>query len=129
MSSIGGAIRKAIVDAGIEEIASRVYRDIAPPEAQYPYVTIGDEVSNQPALLGDRKVIARLRLVRVNLWQLRAEEKTPLIDEIVRTLDTKSISANQLVLRVRVFDIQRIFDAQDDTISHVITLNVVQKAQ
>lgn len=129
MASTGGAIRSALVGAGISAISTRVYRDIAPPETQYPYVTISDEISNQPALLGDKRVLARSRQLRVNLWQIRTSEEVSLIDEIVACLDSVDISANQEIYRVRVMDIQRLFDSEDDTILHAITLNVIQKAQ
>lgn len=129
MASTGGAIRTVLVDAAISGISSRIYRDIAPPETTYPYVTISDEITNQPILLGDKRVLARSRQLRVNLWQLRTEENVGLIDEIVAALDSVDISANQDVFRVRVFDVQRQFDSEDDTILHAITLNVIQKAQ
>lgn len=129
MASTGGAIRSALVEAGISAISTRVYRDIAPPETQYPYVTISDEISNQPALLGDKRVLARSRQLRVNLWQIRTSEDVSLIDDIVACLDSADISANQEIYRVRVMDTQRLFDSEDDTILHAITLNVIQKAQ
>lgn len=129
MASTGGAIRTVLVDAAISGILSRIYRDIAPPETTYPYITISDEITNQPALLGDKRVLARSRQLRVNLWQLRTEENVGLIDEIVAALDSVDVSANQDVFRVRVFDVQRQFDSEDDTILHAITLNVIQKAQ
>lgn len=129
MASTAGAIRTVLVDAAINAISSRIYRDIAPPETTYPYVTISDEITNQPVLLGDKRVLARLRQLRVNLWQLRTDENVGLIDEIVAALDSVDVSANQDVFRVRVFDVQRQFDSEDDTILHAITLNVIQKAQ
>lgn len=129
MASTAGAIRTVLVDAAINAISSRIYRDIAPPETTYPYVTISDEITNQPVLLGDKRVLARLRQLRVNLWQLRTDENVGLIDEIVAALDSVDVSANQDVFRVRVFDIQRQFDSEDDIILHAITLNVIQKAQ
>lgn len=129
MASTGGAIRTALVDAAITQIGSRIYRDIAPPETAYPYVTISDEITNQPALLGDTQVLARLRQLRVNLWQLRSNEDVSLIDTIVSTLDSANVTANQDVFGVRVFDVQRLFDSEDDTILHAVTLNVIQRAQ
>jgi len=128
MASIGGAIRTALIDATITEVSSRIYRDIAPPESTYPYVTIADEVTNQPVLLGDKRVIARNRQMRVNLWQVRTQENVAIVDEIVLALDSVNISANQDVFRVRVFDIQRLFDSEDDIVLHAVTLNVIQKA-
>jgi hypothetical protein len=80
-------------------------------------------------LLGDKRVLARTRQLRVNLWQIRASENVTLVDDVVSALDSINIVANQTVLRVRVFDIQRLFDSEDDTILHAITLNVTQKAQ
>lgn len=128
MPSIGGAIRTALIDASITGVTSRIYRDIAPPETTYPFVTISDEITNQPALLGDKTVLARIRQLRVNLWQIRTEENVGIVDEIVAALDSADISANKDVFRVRVFDIQRVFDSEDDTILHAVTLNVIQKA-
>lgn len=128
MPSIGGAIRTALIDASITGVTSRIYRDIAPPETTYPFVTISDEITNQPALLGDKTVLARIRQLRVNLWQIRTEENVGVVDEIVAALDSADISANKDVFRVRVFDIQRVFDSEDDTILHAVTLNVIQRA-
>lgn len=129
MASVGGAIRTALTDASITAISTRIFRDIAPPETTYPYVTISDEITNTPSLLGDKQVLARLRQLRVNLWQLRPSEDVTTVDEIVTTLDSANITANQNIFRVRVSDIQRIFDSEDDTVLHAITLNVTQKAQ
>jgi len=128
VASAAGAIRTALIDATITEVSSRIYRDIAPPESTYPYVTIADEVTNQPVLLGDKRVIARNRQMRVNLWQVRTQENVAIVDEIVLALDSVNISANQDVFRVRVFDIQRLFDSEDDIVLHAVTLNVIQKA-
>ena len=129
MASVGGAIRTALTDASIAAISTRIFRDIAPPETTYPYVTISDEITNTPSLLGDKQVLARLRQLRVNLWQLRPSEDVTTVDEIVTTLDSANITANQHILRVRVSDIQRIFDSEDDTVLHAITINVTQKAE
>jgi len=129
MASVGGAIRTALTDASITAISTRIFRDIAPPETTYPYVTISDEITNTPSLLGDKQVLARLRQLRVNLWQLRPSEDVTTVDQIVTTLDSANITANQNIFRVRVSDIQRIFDSEDDTVLHAITLNVTQKAQ
>lgn len=129
MASIAGAIRTVLVDEGLAGVSARIYRDIAPPEVSYPYITISDEITNQPVLLGDKKVLARLRQLRVNLWQIRTDENVTLVDDVVEALDSTTITANKTVFRVRVFDIQRIFESEDDTILHVVTLNVTQKAQ
>lgn len=129
MASTAGAIRTRLVDSTITGVETRIYRDIAPPEVAYPYITISDEITNQPVLLGDKTVLARMRQLRVNLWQIRQSENVAIIDEVVAALDSATISANQTVFRVRVFDIQRIFESEDDTILHVVTINVTQKAQ
>ena len=129
MASTGGAIRTVLVDAPITGVSTRVFRDIAPPETEYPFITISDEITNQPVLLGDKTVLARNRQMRVNLFQVRAQENVNIIDEICSTLDSVDISANQDVFCVRVFDIQRIFDSEDDIVLHAVTLNVIQRAQ
>ena len=60
---------------------------------------------------------------------LRPSEDVTTVDQLVTTLDSANITANQNIFRVRVSDIQRIFDSEDDTVLHAITLNVTQKAQ
>lgn len=129
MPSVGGAIRTALISAGISEVANRIFRDIAPPETTYPFMTISDEVTNQPVLIGDQTVLARNRQMRVNLFQVRTSENVDIIDEVVQALDAANVSANKTVFRVRVFDIQRIFESDDDIVQHAVTLNVIHKAQ
>jgi hypothetical protein len=129
MASIGGAIRTVLLNDTITEVSTRIFRDIAPPETAYPYITIFDELSNTPALLGDSLVLARTRMVQVSLWQVRTSENVAIINEVVAALDNATLNADQLVLKVRVADIQRIFDSTDDTILHAVTVNVTQKAQ
>ena len=128
MASVGGAIRTTLLSAGISGVSTRIFRDIAPPETTYPFMTISDEVSNQPALLGDQMVLARNRQLRVNLFQIRTSENVETIDEVVTALDSASITANQVVFRVRVADIVRLFDSEDDIVQHSVTLNVIHKA-
>lgn len=128
MASVGGAIRTTLLSAGISGVSTRIFRDIAPPETTYPFMTISDEVSNQPALLGDQMVLARNRQLRVNLFQIRTSENVETIDEVVTALDRASITANQVVFRVRVADIVRLFDSEDDIVQHSVTLNVIHKA-
>jgi hypothetical protein len=129
MASVGGAIRTILVNDSITGVSTRIYRDIAPPETAYPYITIFDELSNTPALIGDQVVLARTRLVQVSLWQLRQSENTSIVNEIVSALDNAALAADQFIYRVRVTDISRSFSAEDDTILHAVTLNVIQKAQ
>ena len=128
MSSTGGAVRTVLVDANLAGVAARVYRDIAPPETQYPYITISDEITNQPSLLGDTLVIARSRQIRVNLWQVRQSENISLIDSVVEALDNANLNASKNVFGCRVLDVQRIYDSEDDIVLHAVTLNVTQKA-
>ena len=128
MASVGGAIRTTLLSAGISGVSTRIFRDIAPPETTYPFMTISDEVSNQPALLGDQMVLARNRQLRVNLFQIRTSENVETIDEVVTALDRASITENQVVFRVRVADIVRLFDSEDDIVQHSVTLNVIHKA-
>ena len=128
MASTGGAVRTVLLSANITGVTTRIFRDIAPPETTYPFMTISDEVSNQPALLGDQMVLARNRQLRVNLFQIRTSENVETIDEVVTALDRASITANQVVFRVRVADIVRLFDSEDDIVQHSVTLNVIHKA-
>jgi len=128
MASIGGAIRTVLVNDSITGISNRIFRDIAPPETEYPYITIFDELANTPALIGDQVVLARNRIVQVSLWQVRQSENTGIINEVISALDNATLNADRFVYRVRVSDITRTFNSEDDTILHAVTLNVIQKA-
>ncbi len=128
MASTGGAVRTVLLSANITGVTTRIFRDIAPPETTYPYITIGDEITNTPALLGDKLVKSRTRQLRVNLWQVRTSENTTIIDSVVSALDNATLASNKVVFGCRVIDVQRLYDATDDIVLHAATLNVTQGA-
>lgn len=126
--SIGGAVRQILVDANIANITYRVYRDKAPQDVVFPYITFFDEISNVPNLLGDSTVRTRKRLVQVSLWQVRSTEDVDLIDTVVSTLENAALDANKNVFRCRVSSIERLANLTDDIVQHAITLTVIQGA-
>lgn len=128
MPSIGGAIRQVIVNGNITGITTKVYRDIAPPDVALPYITFADELSNVPALTGDKSVKAKRRMVQVDLWQTRADESFSRIDTLVGLLDSASLSADTHVFNTRVNDVQRLVEFQDDIVHHAVTVYVYQVA-
>lgn len=125
-SSIGGAIRQVIVDADLDGISYRVYRDTAPPEVSFPYVTFFDEIGNTVGMMGDANVITRKRMVQVSLWQARASEDVTLIDSLYAVLEKANLDANKRVFRCRVSSIERISNLTDNIIQHAITLMITQ---
>ena len=126
--SIGGAIRQKIVDANITGITYKVYRDTAPADIVFPYITFFDEISNVPGLLGDSTVKTRKRQVQVSLWQIRTSEDVELIDTVVSLLENASLDANKNIFRCRVSSIERIANLTDNIVQHAITLTVFQGA-
>lgn len=125
-SSIGGAIRQVIVDADIDGISYRVYRDTAPPEVSFPYITFFDEIANTVGMTGDANVITRKRMVQVSLWQARASEDVTLIDSLYAVLEKANLDANKRVFRCRVVSVERIANLTDNIIQHAITLMITQ---
>lgn len=125
-TSIGGAIRQVIVDANLTGITTSVYRDAAPPEKSFPYITFFDEISNTVGMVGDGNVKARRRLVQVSLWQARASENIDLIDSLYAVLEKANLDANKNIFRCRVSSIERIANLTDNIIHHAITLTVTQ---
>jgi hypothetical protein len=93
-----------------------------------PYITISDELANPPSLLGDKKVLSRDRLVQISVWQTRQAEDLELVNQIRTLLDAASLNSTELVYGCRVFDIQRLFDSEHDSVLHSITLRIQQKA-
>ena len=126
--SIAGAVRQVIVDANVTNIEGKVYRDLAPSDAVYPYIVFMDEISNTPVFGGDAKVLARKRQIQVSLWQNRLIEDVTLIDTIYDILNSANIDANKTVYRCKVTGIQRLADLVDDTVQHAITLDLIQAA-
>lgn len=128
MSSIGGAIRKVLVDANLPGV-TEIYRDFGPPTAEKPYITYWDELRDMPELVGGGKVLARLRQVQVDIWQDRNAENMELSDLVVAALDGLGrITSTKLVYKVKVSDIQRMVSSQDNLVHHAITLDVYAKA-
>ena len=115
-----------IVDADLEGISYRVYRDTAPPEVSFPYVTFFDEIGNTVGMMGDANVITRKRMVQVSLWQARASEDVTLIDSLYAVLEKANLDANKRVFRCRVSSIERIANLTDNIIQHAITLMITQ---
>lgn len=126
--SVAGSVRQVLVDANIPNITYKIYRDIAPPYTEFPYITFFDFVSFTPKMTGDSQVIARNRQIQVSVWQLKADEDVDLIDSVISLLDNANLDANKNVFRCRVADVQRISNITDDSIQHAITLNITQAA-
>lgn len=126
--SIPAAIRSILVSASLTGVGSKIFRDISPPQTPMPYVTISDELANPPSLLGDKKVLSRDRLVQISVWQTRQAEDLELVNQIRTLLDAASLNSTELVYGCRVFDIQRLFDSEHDSVLHSITLRIQQKA-
>jgi len=126
--SVGGAIRKILVDANLPGITA-IYRDFGPPNAAKPYITYWDELRNMSQIIGGGKVLGRLREVQVDIWQDKTLENFELVDSVILALDgIAKLEANKHIYRVRVSDIQRLVSSQDNLIHHAITLEVYTKA-
>jgi hypothetical protein len=128
MASIGGSIRKVLLDANLPGVTG-IFRDFAPPNTPKPYITYYDELRNVPSLIGDGVVSTRLRMVQFDLWQDRANENTDLIDLLVVALDgIGAFDSGTFVYRLRVSNIQRMISLEDNVVHHAVTLDVYQKA-
>jgi hypothetical protein len=126
--SIPASIRTILVSASLAGVGSKIFRDIAPPQTAMPYITISDELANPPSLLGDKKVLSRDRLVQISVWQTRQAEDLELVRQIRILLDGAALDSTELVYGCRVFDTQRLFDSEHDSVLHSITLRIQQKA-
>lgn len=128
MSSIAAALRAEIVGCDIPGITTKVYRDLAPPTTQYPYVTYADHLNDRVALTGDKKVLARNYMVQVDLWEKRTEETESTLTTIVGCLEnTTLVGTDNKVFRCRLVDTQRIIQFDDDVVHHAISLNIYRK--
>lgn len=128
MTTIAAAIRLAIVEADISGIGSKVYRDIAPPATEYPYITYFDQLGDRAALSGDSNVLARNTLIQVDLWQKRSAEDTSISSTLGDLLETITLGeTDKSVFACQLFDIQRIVEFDDDIVHHAYTLNVYRR--
>ena len=126
--SIGGAIRTALIAESLPGVTG-IYRDFAPPSAEKPYITYFDEITNITQMEGDKKVLARLRQVQVDLWQDKSAENVGLIDSLVDSIDgIGNLGTAKFVYKVKVSDIQRMVSSEDNLVHHAITLDVYTKA-
>ena len=88
MSSIAAALRAEIVGCDIPGITTKVYRDLAPPTTQYPYVTYADHLNDRVALTGDKKVLARNYMVQVDLWEKELKKQNQPLQLLSAVLKT-----------------------------------------
>jgi hypothetical protein len=127
-SSIGGLIRQRVVDANLPGVTG-VFRDYAPPAQAKPYITYADELTNSPVFIGDGLTRVRQRLIQFDLWQDRPNENTELIDLLVNFLDglKNQDFIDPYLYMIRVYDIQRTVEPNDNVVHHAVTLHVYQK--
>lgn len=124
MSTIGGALRARIVEAGI--VSGRVFRDRAPDGCTFPYVTFTDPVSLVPGLAGDGNVLTRERQVSVDLWQKVREESDQLLADLAEAVDGVRLDTGdgRKVCRTRMTSLQRLDDPDALVVHHALTLTV-----
>lgn len=128
MTTVAAAIRLAIVNANLDGIGSKVYRDIAPPGTSYPYVTYFDQLGDRIALSGDGNVAARNTLIQIDLWQQRSAEDDSISAALGDFLESIVVGeTDKSVFVCRLFDIQRIVEFDDDIVHHAYSLNVYRR--
>lgn len=128
MTTIAAAIRAEIVAANITGVSDKVYRDIAPPATEYPYVSYYDQLSDRIALSGDGTVSARVSMIQIDLWQKRSQENTSISSALADVLESLTVTdTDKSVFMCRLYDIQRIVEFDDDIVHHAFSLNVYRK--
>ena len=125
MASVAAAVRTAIVNANITGVTTKVFRDQAPDSTAYPFVTLDDDVSRQPALEGDAVVLARQKIMWVNLWQVVSAEDVDLIEDLLAAVDGATLTgADKTILKCKVQDVSRATDPSEQVCRSWLTVNI-----
>lgn len=121
MADLGVEV-KALIDAAPLALTAVYRQGWVPDDAQFPYASFLDPVSDAPALSGDARTLARRRLVQVDVWQDEATEDDDLVDGIVAALDGAVTSTG---VRLRVLDVSQVPgpEEDEDVVHHAITVS------
>ena len=117
---------KAIIDGAGTALTATYRSGWVPDDAQFPYASFLDPVSDAPAFSGDARTLGRRRLLQVDVFQDEASEVDGLIETLVDALDGTGIESG---FRVRVTDVTQVPDETDsDVVHHAMTLSVARIA-
>lgn len=121
--TIGEAVRAFLVSLNL--VGERVYRDRAPDGAQTPFITFIDPISDAPQLIGDRKTIARRRLVHLSLWSdLDASDVDTIVPALQSGLDGGRLDCAVTTYSMRVTDLQTLVEGESRMIHNPITVQL-----
>lgn len=129
-ATIGNAIKTEIERSGLQ---LRAYRDAAPANEDFPYVTITDRIVYTPDGRedGGRANNVGTETVQVDLWERWRDvdgevvESPTLADDVLRTLHgTRLESAPMRVYGVTVISSRRLLDPAGSLVHTAITATV-----
>ena len=123
-NTIGRAIRNNVVDSGI--VGQRVYRDLAPEDADMPFVVFYENIARSRELVGDgNSTFAVKQMAQVSLFQLADNENDSLVADLVSSLDNADLTgSDKRVLSCCVENVARLYHEEDETVNQAITLNI-----
>lgn len=131
MTAIEAAVRNLLVAADLLAsepsiaIGERIWTNEQVPEGtKFPYLTMAPEVANPAALKGDRRTLARTRLLQVNSYQDLGTETPDLRDEIEAALDGATLAADQKVWGCAVTNVVRLEEPEDQVVHHAFDVAV-----
>jgi hypothetical protein len=123
--SIAGAVKALIVASDdVPFVGGNVYRWNAPDAAVEPYVVLIPDMADPPSLKGDQKVLARTRMLQVDLWETYDAEDDDLLMALCQLLDGVKLTCGTDVLRCRVNDSVKLPDDEHRQVHSAITLHV-----
>lgn len=126
--TIATALYSALIAADIPVVGNRIYKDIAPPATEFPYITYSDRLADRTVLTGDSNVLARNHLIQVDLWEKRTSEDVSVFEALASTLENLSVTdGDRTIFKIRLYDTQRIVEFDDDNVHHAFSLNAYRK--
>lgn len=123
MTTIGGAMRTVVVAwAGV---GGRVYRDRAPDDAIYPFVTFLDYANDTEVLSGDGGTLARRRGVVLSLWFDSVETETDALTKSLKAaLSGARVVAGDHTMKVNVVNVTRPLPDMDGDVQVIFDTTV-----
>lgn len=121
-----GADVKALIDNAATGLTA-VYREgWVPDDAQFPYGSFLDPISDTPVLSGDAETLASRRLIQVDVYQDEATEDDALVDKVIQAVDGKKSATTGW--RFRVMDVTQVPAEEDDedVVHTALTISTVR---
>lgn len=118
------SVRSEVIALLDPVFGGRVYGDAIPAGGmEFPYAGVPDHLSENPALRGNRKVLAWRRTGQVDVWEAIDDEDPGLLDAVIEAIDGRPVSG---AFHLSVLSSMRMVEVDPGVVHHAVTYSVAR---